>query len=49
METSPRAGINAAKNRPYSYDTLDGYKGNFERHIKGDPICGLKMAENVSR
>jgi len=45
IETSPRTGINASKNRPYSYDTLDGYKGNYERHIKNDPICGLKMAE----
>jgi integrase len=45
VETSPRSGINASKNRPYSYDTLDGYKGNFERHIKNDPICSLKMAE----
>jgi integrase len=45
IETSPRTGINASKNRPYSYDTLDGYKGNYERHIKGDPICGLKMTE----
>jgi len=45
IETSPRAGINASKNRPYSFDTVDGYKGNFERHIKNDPICDLKMNE----
>jgi len=45
IETSLRTGINASKNKPYSYNTLDGYKGNFERHIKDDPICELKMAE----
>jgi integrase/recombinase XerD len=45
METSPRTGINAAKNRPFSYNTLDGYKGYYRLHIKDDPLCGLKMAE----
>jgi integrase len=45
LETSPRTGINASKNRPYSYDTLDSYKSYFKLHIKDDPICGLKMAE----
>jgi integrase len=45
IETSPRSGINASKNKPYSVDTLDGYRGNYVRHIKDDPICGLKMGE----
>jgi integrase len=45
METGPRTGINTSKNRPSSYDTLDGYKGSYERYIKDDPICDLKMAE----
>jgi integrase len=45
LETNPRTGINAAKNRPFSYNTLDGYKGYYNLHIKNDPICGLKMAE----
>jgi integrase len=44
LEINPRTGINAAKNRPFSY-TLDGYKGYCKLHIKDDPICGLKMAE----
>lgn len=45
IETSPRTGINAIKNRPYSIDTLDGYRCLFTCHIKDDPIAGLKMAE----
>jgi integrase len=45
LETSPRTGINASKNRPFSYDTLDSYKGYYRLHIKDDPICGLKMSE----
>jgi len=45
IETSPRTGINATKNRPYSIDTLDGYRCLFTCHIKDDPITGIKMAE----
>jgi hypothetical protein len=45
LETSPRAGINASKNKPYSNDTLDNYKAYYKLHIKDDPICDLKMAE----
>jgi hypothetical protein len=45
LETSPRTGINAARNKPFSLNTLDGYKGFFKLHVKDDPICRLKMAE----
>jgi len=45
IETSPRAGINAAENKPYSASTLKGYKKDFNLHIKNDPICKLKMVE----
>jgi len=45
METSPRTGINAAKNRPYSIATLNDYKIYYNNHIKDDPITKLKMAE----
>jgi integrase len=45
LETSPRTGINASKNRPYSYDTLDSYKNYYRLHIKDDPIADLKMSE----
>jgi integrase len=45
LDTSPRTGINASKNRPFSYDTLDSYKSYYRLHIKDDPICGLKMSE----
>jgi integrase len=45
LETSPRTGINAAKNRPFSLETLHSYKSYYELHVKGDPICTLKMAE----
>jgi len=45
VETSPRTGINASKNRPYSPDTVDTYHSYFINHIKGDPLCALKMAE----
>ena len=29
IETSPRTGINASKNKPYSPDTLDSYKSYY--------------------
>jgi len=45
IETSPRTGINASKNRPFSVDTLKGYRCLFTCHILGDPIANLKMAE----
>jgi len=45
IETSPRTGINAAKNRPNSQKTLDGYKYYYDAHIKGDPLTKLKMME----
>jgi integrase/recombinase XerD len=45
ITTSPRAGINAAENKPYSASTLKGYKKDFELHVKNDPICKLKMVE----
>ncbi|MDR1218356.1 MAG: hypothetical protein LBK73_01970 [Treponema sp.] len=45
IETSPRTGRNAAKNRPYSPDTLDTYKTYFNTHIKRDPFAEIKMSE----
>jgi site-specific recombinase XerD len=45
LDTSPRTGINASKNRPFSYETLNSYKGYYNLHIKDDPICGLKMSD----
>ena len=45
IETSPRTGINASKNRPFSYETLNSYKGYYKLHVKNDPICDLKMSE----
>jgi len=45
IETSPRTGINASKNRPYSPDSVDNYLSYFNIHIKDDPLCSLKMAE----
>jgi len=45
VETSPRTGINASRNRPYSPDTVETYRGYYTVHIKGDPFAALKMAE----
>jgi hypothetical protein len=45
METSPRTGANASKNRPYSPDTVGTYRNYYNAHIKGDPFTNLKMAE----
>jgi len=45
IETSPRAGINASKNRPYSPDTVGNYRSYFVTHISGDEFCSLKMTE----
>ena len=45
IETSPRTGINASKNRPYSAGSFGNYCGYFKSHIKSDPLAKLKMAE----
>ena len=45
METSPRTGINASRNRPYSPKTLEGYKSYYNIHIKDDPLVALQMSE----
>jgi integrase len=45
VETSPRTGFNASRNRPYSPDTVETYRGYYNTHIKGDPFTLLKMAE----
>jgi hypothetical protein len=45
MVTSPRRGRNAARNRPYSPDTLDTYKSYYNAHIKDDPFADLKITE----
>lgn len=45
IETSPRTGINASENKPYSLNTVDSYLSYFNCHIKDDPICKIKMAE----
>lgn len=45
MDTSPRTARNAARNRPYSPDTLETYKCFYDVHIKDDPIAKLKMKD----
>ncbi|MDR0585058.1 MAG: hypothetical protein LBG57_12045 [Treponema sp.] len=45
IETSPRTGRNAAKNRSYSLGTLDTYKTYYNTHIKNDPIAEMLMSE----
>jgi len=45
LETSPRTGFNASRNRPYSLNTIELYRGYYKCHIKDDPICLLKMSE----
>jgi len=45
IETSPRTGINASRNRPYSPDTINNYKSYYETHIKEDLFTKLKMIE----
>jgi integrase len=45
VETSPRTGVNASRNRPYSPDTVETYRGYYHTHIKGDPFTLLKMSE----
>jgi integrase len=44
IETSPRTGRNAEKNRPYSPGTLGTYSDYFA-HIKDDPLAAIKMSE----
>jgi hypothetical protein len=45
MDTSPRTGINASRNRPYSIGTIENYRSSFDLHIMGDLFTELKMAE----
>ena len=45
IDSSPRTGINASQNRPYSPDTIGNYLSYFNIHIKGDPFTELKMIE----
>jgi hypothetical protein len=45
IETSLRTGVNASRNRPYSPDTVETYRGYYNTHIKGEPFTRLKMAE----
>ena len=45
IETSPQAGRNASRNRPYSIGTLINYQIYHECHIMKDPFAAMKMAE----
>jgi integrase len=45
IETSPRTGRNASRNRPYSPGTLDTYKTYYNAHVKDDPFAKLLMSE----
>jgi hypothetical protein len=45
IESRPRTGRNASKNRPYSPGTLDTYKSYYNTHIKNDPLAMLLMSE----
>jgi hypothetical protein len=45
IETSPRTGRNANKNKPYSLGTLDTYKTYYNCHIKDDPFSEILMSE----
>jgi integrase/recombinase XerD len=45
IETSPRTGRNASRNRSYSPGTLDTYKNYYNNHIADDPFAGLLMSE----
>jgi hypothetical protein len=43
LETNPRTGINASKNRPFSCDTLAHYADYYRLHVKDEPIAKLKI------
>jgi integrase/recombinase XerD len=45
IETSPRTGVNASENRPYSINSVENYLGYYNTHIKDDPLTELKMTE----
>jgi len=45
LETSPQAGRNASKNRPYSIGTLMNYRDYYECHVMNDSFAAMKMAE----
>ena len=45
LETSPRAALLAAENRPYSTKIIATYELDYRLHIKSNPITSLMMSE----
>jgi integrase len=45
LDDNPRAARIMGEGSPYSIGTIELYRINYVRYIKGDPFCGLKMAE----
>jgi integrase len=45
LADNPRAARLMGGGSPYSIETIELYRGNYERYIKGDPFCAFKMRE----
>jgi integrase len=45
LDNNPRAARIMMEGSPYSAETIELYREKYVRYIKGDPFCGLKMAE----
>jgi hypothetical protein len=45
LDDNPRAARIRGAGSPYSIETIELYQEKYSRYIKGDPFCGLKMAE----
>ncbi|MDR1047946.1 MAG: site-specific integrase [Treponema sp.] len=45
LDNNPRAARIMMEGSPYSAETIELYRGNYVRYIKGDPVCDLKMVE----
>ncbi len=45
LDDNPRAARIMGEGMPYSPSTIEEYKGKFNKYIKGDQFCDLKMRE----
>jgi integrase len=45
LNDNPRGARIMGEGSPYSVETIDLYAAKYNRYIKGDPFCGLRMAE----
>jgi len=45
LDNNPRAARIMGAGLTYSIETIEMYRGKYDRYIKGDPFCDLKMSD----